>query len=132
MNTKINKGKGKKEKRFTEASDGRNVGEFSVANALRDGEAGDGEAGEEVGEEEAKIVSGKPFEDGDEVLYAFLESTNGSVFILELPQGVVWKKGFFHPRLQLRHEPPRRREAHRVPATPGQGGAALGVRGKAD
>lgn len=99
----------------TEADDGRNVGELSVANALRNCETGDSKASEEVTEKESQAVCRKPFEDRNEVLDAFYDSSPPCFFGLELTKRVVWEKRFFRVFLQFRQEPPRRREVHRPP-----------------
>ena len=53
---------------LTEAYNGRDFSEFSVADALRDGEAGNGDSGEDVILEHAESVFGQPFKDGNKVL----------------------------------------------------------------
>ena len=60
---------------FTQADDGWNVGESGIADALRDGKAGNGEASEKVSSKEAEIVFGKPLKDWYKVLNSFDDST---------------------------------------------------------
>lgn len=52
----------------TEAENRRQVGELGVADALRDGEAGDGDAGDEIGLEEVQRVTRRPLKDGEHIL----------------------------------------------------------------
>lgn len=83
------------------------MSEFGVTNALRDGEGGDGDAGEEVVTEEVEVVLREPLEDGDEVTdYA----TPPLVF--ESPERVVGEKGFFAVGLEAFNEPARGTEVH--------------------
>ncbi|KAF7819837.1 hypothetical protein G2W53_025292 [Senna tora] len=98
----------------SEADDGRDLAEFGIANALRNGETGDGEAGEEVGEEETEIVTRKPLADWHEVLYAFHRSTKRTRLALELPEGIVGKQRLSHRTFQFRAKPSAVREIHRA------------------
>lgn len=52
---------------LTKSDDGRDAGEIGIADALRDGQTGDGDTGDEVGFEEVEGVARSPFEEGDEV-----------------------------------------------------------------
>ncbi|PON40219.1 LOW QUALITY PROTEIN: hypothetical protein TorRG33x02_340870, partial [Trema orientale] len=68
--------------------------EFGVTDSLRDSEAGDGEAGDQIEPKETQIVFRKPFEDGNEVLDAFLEAER-LFFAAKAAKGVVGKEGLF-------------------------------------
>lgn len=95
-----------------------------VARAcLRDGEAGNGEAGDDVGAEEAEAVVGAPMEDGEEVLQREHQPPRGRL-VLELVERVVGEEHLRQPLPQrLRRRPPlrhrhlvqlhRRRRRHR-------------------
>lgn len=78
---------------LTEADDRGQAGQAGVADALRDGKAGDGDSGDEVGLEEVEGVAGGPLEDGDEVLQGEDEGSGGWL-VLELLEGVVGEEGF--------------------------------------
>lgn len=111
-----------------EAKDGGQVGELGVADALRDGEAGDGDAGDEVRLEGAEPVGRDPFQEREEVA----ERGHGAPAEAALPdhgpERVVGEEGLLEVRPErvqerprLRHRHPRRRP-HRLP-----GAAAVDV-----
>jgi len=98
---------------LTEADDGRQIGEVGVADALGDGQAGDGEPGDEIGLEQRQRVVGSPGEDGEQVLKR--EGPFGlGRHPLEMAKGVVGEKRLLEPQLQLVRGAPRGREHHLV------------------
>lgn len=92
---------------LTEANDGRKVGEFGIANALRDSNACDGEAGEEVGAKQTPSVSGKPLEHWDEISNPFEDPTQWVLFILQVAKGVIKEERFFEARFEFGQKPSR-------------------------
>ena len=97
----------------TEADDGREVGELGVADALRDGEAGDGDAGEEVVLELAEGVARRPLEGRDEVLEPAPRALGGRERP-EPPERVVGEERLREARPQHLRERPLRRQVHLV------------------
>ncbi|BAS96116.1 Os06g0143750, partial [Oryza sativa Japonica Group] len=96
---------------------------LALRACLRDGEAGNGEAGDDVGAEEAEAVVGAPMEDGEEVLQREHQPPRGRL-VLELVERVVGEEHLRQPLPQrLRRRPPlrhrhlvqlrRRRRRHR-------------------
>jgi hypothetical protein len=80
---------------------------------LRYGEAGNGEAGDEVGLEEREGVAGRPVQDGEQVLDRH-EPLRPQRLPLERPERVVGEEGLLHPRLHLARRALRRRRRHLV------------------
>ncbi|PON73330.1 hypothetical protein PanWU01x14_058340, partial [Parasponia andersonii] len=72
--------------------------EFGVTDSLRDSEAGDGEAGDQIEPKETQIVFRKPFEDRNEVLDAFLEALERLFFVAKAAKRVIGKEGLFEIR----------------------------------
>ncbi|KAG6504228.1 hypothetical protein ZIOFF_036559 [Zingiber officinale] len=96
---------------ITEAEDGREVGELGVADALGDGEAGNGDAGDEVRLEEGEGVGGSPVKDGEEVLDAEHEFPPRRL-VAELPERVVREERLLQVRPEGVQERPHRRNRH--------------------
>jgi hypothetical protein len=80
---------------------------------LRNGEAGNGEAGDEVGLEERQGVARHPVQDGEEVPDRH-EPLRPRRLPLERPERVVGEEGLLHPHLHLARRAPRRRRRHLV------------------
>ena len=99
------------EEERTESDDGREVGESRVADALRDGEAGDGDAGEEVVLELVEAVVRRPLERRHEVLERAPGPGLGRERA-EAAERVVGEEGLREARPQRLHEGPSRREVH--------------------
>lgn len=77
-----------RERGLTETNDGVKVGETGVADALGDGEAGDGDAGEKVGLKLGEGVLGCPLQYGNEVLH---QAACGGAprLVLQMPKWIV-------------------------------------------
>ena len=86
--------------KLTESNDGRNVSEFGVTDSLRDGEAGDGKACNQVESKETPTVFRKPFEDRNEVFNGFLKTAERLFFVTKAAKGVVGKEGLFEIRTE--------------------------------
>nr|GMD81742.1 Os06g0143750 [Ipomoea batatas] len=78
---------------------------------MRDGEAGDGDSGDDVGLEGLESVARGPLEYGDEVLHP-QHQFPGERLVLELPEWVVGEEGFFHCGFHHLVERLRRRRLH--------------------
>lgn len=96
---------------LTQADDGRNLGELSIADPLRNGEAGDGDPSKKIIPKEPKTVGGQPFQGWNEVLEGF----NGPPlrgFVLELMEGIIRKEGLLEIRSEDGGEAPGQGEIH--------------------
>ena len=71
----------KKREIFTEAIDGGQAGELGVADVLRDAEAADGEAGDDVILEVEEGVALGPIEDREDVGYGGEEALPGRLLL---------------------------------------------------
>ena len=78
---------------LTESEDGREVGELGVADALRDGEAGNGDAGDEVRLEGAQRVGRRPLQDREEVAERRHRAPSGPVLPHHRAERVVGEEG---------------------------------------
>ena len=79
---------------LTKANDGGDGGKIGIADALRDGQTGDGDAGNEVSFEEIEGVTRSPLEEGNEVFKP--EKNLGSYgLVFELFERVIGEEGFF-------------------------------------
>lgn len=96
----------------TESDDGRELGEVGVADALRNGEAGDGDAGEEIVLEEGEGVGGEPSQYRDEILKGLHRPTTQRRLRLELLERVVGEEGLLQLRTEYAHEASRRTPVH--------------------
>lgn len=96
---------------LTEADDGREAAELGVADALGDGEAGNGNTSKQIVLKHIKVVFGKPIQYGDEILDALFHSVQCPV-ILKLSERIVGEKRLFQIRFQLLPEWPRIGKAH--------------------
>jgi hypothetical protein len=95
----------------TKSDDGREVGEARVADALRDGEAGDGDAGEEVVLELVEAVVRRPLQRRHEVLERAPRALPRRER-REAAEGIVGEEGLREARPQRLREGPPRREVH--------------------
>lgn len=77
---------------LTKSYNGWDAGQIGIADALRDGEAGDGDTGDEVGFEEVEGVVRSPFENGDEVLEPE-EDLGWKRLVFELSERVIREEG---------------------------------------
>jgi hypothetical protein len=100
---------------LTEPEDGRQVGELGVADALRDGEAGDGDAGDEVGLEGAQRVRRRPLEEREEVAQRGQRPPRGPALPHHGAERVVREEGLLEVRPESVQERPRRRHRHPRP-----------------
>lgn len=85
--------------------------ERAVAAYLRDRQASNGEAGDDVGLEEGETVSGAPLEDGEEVLEGQSQLPEGGLSS-ELVEGVVGEEDLSQAVPQGLEEAPRRRRGN--------------------
>lgn len=76
----------------TEADDGRQIGELGIADALRDGEARDGDAGEEVILKELEGIFWCPFKHGH-IVFEGGDDPGQGCLVLKLPKGVIREQG---------------------------------------
>jgi hypothetical protein len=111
----------------TEADDGREVGELGVADALRDGEAGDGDPGEEVVLELAGGVARRPLQGRHEVLERAPRARGGRARP-QAPERVVGEERLGQARPHRLHERLPRRQVHLVLRR--GAGAAVAVAGR--
>ena len=79
---------------LTKADDGREAAKLSVADALGDGEAGNGNTSEQIILKHIKIVFRKPFQYGDEILDGLSELVRRPI-ITKLPEGIIGIKRLF-------------------------------------
>lgn len=75
---------------LTEAEHGRQGSQTSIANALRNSKASNGDSCNEISFEEVEGVSGGPFEDGDEVVQSQYEFSC-EWLLLQLLEGIIWE-----------------------------------------
>lgn len=98
---------------ITEANDGRKVGEAGVADALGDGDAGDGDTGEEIEPELGKRVPGRPFEYGNKILEV-APRHRARRLALEIAEGIVRQERLFQAVPERREERPPAGKVHLV------------------
>lgn len=98
---------------LTEAKNRRQVCQLGVADSLGDGEAGDGDPGDEIGLEELESVARAPLKDGQDILESEDEFSGGWL-VLELPQRVVREESLLHGVLESRNERLWRGNRHSV------------------
>lgn len=99
----------------TQPENRREIGEFGVADPLRDGEAGYGDAGNEVGLQELEGVARTPFENGKKVLKSQYDFPR-SRLVLELTEWIVGEECLFQRRLERFRERLRRWNLNTVDA----------------
>lgn len=97
---------------LTKANNGRKIGKLGIANALRDGEAGDGEARYKVGNEEAQCVIWEPLEDGDVVLDPFNNPPRPVLLLLDLPERIIREERLLQPGFEFCVKPSLGCEVH--------------------
>lgn len=100
---------------LTEAENGGQVSELGVADALRNGEAGDGDAWNDVGFQKPQRVARGPLQHREEVLKTE-EDLSRRRLVLELPQWVVREERLLQGVLQRLHKRLRRRNRRPVGA----------------
>jgi hypothetical protein len=103
---------GRRSRRLTESEHGRQVGELGVADALRDGEAGDGDAGDEVGLEGGQRVGRRPLEEREEVAQRGHGPPPGPALPHHPAERVVREEGLLEVPAERVQERPRRRHRH--------------------
>jgi hypothetical protein len=96
----------------TKSDDGREVGEARVADALRDGEAGNGDAGDEVGLEGAERVGGRPLQEREEVPERSRRAPPGAALPHHGPERVVREEGLLEVGAERVQERARLRQRH--------------------
>ncbi|BAS82416.1 Os03g0161302, partial [Oryza sativa Japonica Group] len=106
-----------------EAEDGREVGELGVADALGDGEAGNGDAGDEVGLEGAEGVRRRPLHEREHVPERRRRAPPAPALPPHHPERVVRQECLLHVPPQRLQERLRRR--HRHPRRPRPSSAAV-------
>ena len=93
---------------LTETENRWQVSELGVANALRNGEAGNGDTGDEIRFQEPKIITRPPFHYREKVLQT-QNNLPPRRLVLELPERVVGEKRLLKRILQRLDERLRRR-----------------------
>lgn len=85
---------------LTESDNWRQICEFSVADALRDSEASDGETGDEVGPKKLEVVIGAPLENREEELEEQNQLLNPGL-VLEPVERIVGEEDLSDSLLQF-------------------------------
>lgn len=98
---------------LTEADDGWQIGEISIADPLRNGEAGDSEAGNEIRLKQRERISRSPTKDWKQIL----KPKNPFCFerhSFKMPKRIVGKESLLELDLHLLQCAPRRRQDYLV------------------